>query len=464
MAAPAAAAAATARAAAPKRSPLALWLGLAVVVFGAAAWFTRSMWMPAPSVTPYSNEDRRMTFALLPFQAPADDPRALKVAKATAEALQTMLETRKELITAVPLARAEQAAAHETSMKKLAKDLDVHFLVQGTVARAADGYSVTVVCVDGASERVMETRVLKIPEDRLVPRWRNDLGDVMVALINVSMDAEVKRVRSRPDDALDVRDLSYRAVVDWFYRRDTDGKAANETANRRLTRALELAPDDPYALRIQAMINLCDCVNSWSPDPEIQKTAGAAALDKFLRLEPNSHFGLSERASLYQLRGRWEESVVIADAMLQADPDDLEGLAYKATAYLRLRRLKEADGIAQGLMARYPTNWSVLALAGDIDYASGDYGNAAQSAKKATAQMDAFSLRDRVSGTVQLTLIAAEARLNHADRAKAAFGDLTTTVPSLTTVTAIRTWVHPSADLADFEPLYEGLGLAGIPN
>jgi tetratricopeptide (TPR) repeat protein len=332
------------------------------------------------------------------------------------------------------------------------------------VARATDGYTVTVVCIDGASERVMETRVLKVPEDRLVPRWHNDIGEVMVALVNVSMDAEVKRVRSRPDDALDVRDLTYRAVVDWFNRRDTDGKAANEGANRRLTRALELAPDDPYALRIQAMINLCDCVNSWSPDPEIQKAAGAAALDKFLRLEPNSHFGLSEKASLYQLRGRWEESVVIADAMLQADPDDLEGLAYKATAYLRLRRLKEAETIAQGLMARYPTNWSVLTLASDIDYASGDYGNAALSAKKATAQMDAFSLRDRVTGTVQLTLIAAEARLNHADRAKTAFGDLTTSVPSLTSVTAIRKWVHPSADLADFEPLYEGLGLAGIPN
>jgi predicted Zn-dependent protease len=150
--------------------------------------------------------------------------------------------------------------------------------------------------------------------------------------------------------------------------------------------------------------------------------------------------------------------------MLQSDPDDQEGLGLKATAYLRLRRLKEAQVIADGLMARYPTDWGVLSTASDIDYALGDYSNAAQIAKKATAQMAAPDLRDRVSGAVQLTLIAAEARLKHADRAKAAINDFKTTLPALTTLTAIKRWVHPSADLADFEPLYEGLSLAGIPN
>jgi TolB-like protein/tetratricopeptide (TPR) repeat protein len=451
-------------AAPPNRKGLMPWLAALVVLCGGVGWFTRSMWMHTAVVTPYTNEDRRMTFALLPFQAPADDQRAQQVAKATSEELQTMLETRKDLITAIPLARVEQAAAHETSIRKLAKELDVHFLVRGTVARSADGYSVTMFGVDGASERVIQTRVLKVPQDQLVPRWRNDVGQVSGALITAGMDAEVKRVRDKPDDALDVRDLSYRAVTDWFTTRDADGKVANETANRRLARALTLAPDDPYSLRVQAMINLCDCVNSWSKDPEVQKAAGAAALDKYLRLDPTSHFGLGEKAALDQLRGRWEDSVILADAMLQSDPDDQEGLGLKATAYLRLRRLKEAQVIADGLMARYPTDWGVLSTASDIDYALGDYSNAAQIAKKATAQMAAPDLRDRVSGAVQLTLIAAEARLKHADRAKAAISDFNTTLPALTTLTAIKKWVHPSADLADFEPLYEGLSLAGIPN
>jgi hypothetical protein len=73
-------------------------------------------------------------------------------------------------------------------------------------------------------------------------------------------------------------------------------------------------------------------------------------------------------------------------------------------------------------------------------------------------------LRDRVDGTVRLTLIAAEARLGHSARAKAALADFTATLPDVTSITAMKKWVHPSADLADFEPLYDGLRLAGVSN
>jgi hypothetical protein len=47
---------------------------------------------------------------------------------------------------------------------------------------------------------------------------------------------------------------------------------------------------------------------------------------------------------------------------------------------------------------------------------------------------------------------------------KAALVDFTTTLPDVKTVTAIKKWMHPSADLADFEPLYEGLRQAGMGN
>ena len=83
---------------------------------------------------------------------------------------------------------------------------------------------------------------------------------------------------------------------------------------------------------------------------------------------------------------------------------------------------------------------------------------------KATAQMTEPDLKDRVDGQARLTLVAAEARLGHIDKAKAAFADFTTSLPEVRTITAIKKWMHPSADLADFEPLYDGLRLAGVGN
>lgn len=462
----AAAAAAPPNFARKPRSPL-LWGGVAALIamIAFAAWATRHTWLRPPAVIAYSNEDRRMTYALLPFHAPADDAHGVQIAKATGDEILTMLETRKELVSVAPRGSVEQAVAHEVSMKKLARALDVHFLIRGSVARAGDNYTVTVLGVDGDSERVLETQTLTVAAAASTPRWRNDVAEAMYHLIRAGLQAEVKRARDKPIEALDARDLSFRAAVDWRAHRDADGKAANANANELLSKALSLAPDDLYALRETAIINLCDCVNAWSPNPDEQKAVGAAAMEKYLSIDPASTDMLEEKASLYQLRGRWEESLVIADGLLERNPEDANALDLKASGLLHLGRLKEAQVIADGLAARYPSDWpSVTALAGNTYYALGDYARAAQLAQKAAAQMNESELRDRVDGTVRLTLIASEARLGHGGRAKAALADFTTTLPQVTTIGAMKKWVHPSADLADFEPLYDGLRLAGVSN
>ena len=449
----------------PPRSPN-VWFAAVVVLLlaGVAAWATRHAWLHPASVVAYSHEDRRMTYAVLPFQAASDDAHGMQVAKATGDEIRTMLESRKELINVVSRASAEHASARESGMKNLAKELDVHFLVRGTVARSADGYSVTVVGVDGDTERVLATQSLRVANDELTPHWRDETLAAVQELLNAGIVTEVKRVRDKPDDALDVRDLTLRASVDWHAQRDADGKAANAHANELLNRALAIAPNDLYALRTRTTVNLCDCVNAWSKNPDEQKAIGAAAMEKYLALDPDSVYMLGQKAGLYQLRLRWEESLAITDAMLARAPGNGFAIALKATALLHLRQLNDAQALAEGLLARNPSDWVNQSTVADIYFAQGDYARAAQLAQKAAAQMRETDLRDRVSGCIQLTRIASEARLGHSDRAKIALGDFTTTLPDVKTITAIKKWLHPSADLADFEPLYDGLRLAGIGN
>ena len=435
-----------------------------LLLVGVGAWAIRHTWLHPASVVAYSHEDRRMTFAVLPFQSAADDPHGVQVAKATGDEIHTMLESRKELISVASRASAEQASARESSMKKLAKELDVHFLVRGTVARSADGYRVTVVGVDGDTERVMATRSLKVANDELTPHWRDETIIAVQVLLSAGIEAEVKRARDKPDDALDVRDLTFRASNDWHAQRDTDGKAANAHANELLNRALALAPDDLYALRTRTTVNLCDCVNAWSKDPDEQKAIGAAAMEKYLALDPDSVYMLGQKAGLYQLRLRWEESLAITDAMLARAPTNVFATALKVTALLRLGQLKDAQGLAEGLLARNPSDWANQSTLANIYFAQGDYARAAPLAQKATAQMNRTELQDRVFGCIQLTRIASEARLGHGDRAKVALDDFTTTLPNIKTIADVKRWLHPSADLADFEPLYEGLRLAGVGN
>lgn len=442
------------------------WIALSLVVLagvGITLWASRHAWLHPAAVVPYSSEDRRMTFAVMPFDAPADDPHAVQIAKATAEELVTIFEARPEYVHVASRDSVAQAAAHEVGTKNLAKALDVHFLIRGSVARAAAGYTVTLVTADGDSERVLTSRSLAVAADALTPRWRDDVEEAIYHLTRAGTEIEVKRARDKPLEDLDVRDLTLRAVTEWRTHREKDAKGAYMSATDLLERALVLAPDDPFAIEATAFVNLCDCIDAWSKNPEEQKAIGAAAMERYLRIDPESALMLLDKAQLLQLRGRWEESLVIADSVLRRNPEDGDALQTKAKGLLRLGRAKEGEVIADALELRYPGRYPDLtALVSDIHFVLGDYAKAAELAQTAATQMSEERLRNPIDGSVRLTLIAAEAKLGHLPRAKSALADFTAAVPGVTTIAAMKGWVHPSADLAGFEPLFDAIRLAGV--
>ncbi len=444
------------------RPPLLLATALIAALVLGSGWLAGHRLGRPAAVVPYSAEDRRMTFAVLPFTAAANEPRAQQIAKATNEAVTAYMESRT-LFTHVASSRSvEEAAAHLSTPKALAKALDVHFLIRGTVAKDGAKDVVNLLVVDGSSERVLGTSTLQIDANALLPKYHDDLADPVRHLVLAGMEAEVKREADTPVDRLDVRALSFRALSSWRAHRGAEAKQGYNSATQLLSRALTLAPDDPAATYLTADINLCDCVLAWSPNPEEQKAIGAAALEKYLRIDPSDADMLVDKAALFQLRGRFEDSLVVLDQILQRDPDNSNALATRAVSLLRLGRAKEALGITQSLVARYPTEWvELLSLEADSQYALGDYAVTVQLARNAMPRMSAEDLKSPVVA-VQLTLAAAEARLGQLDAAKATLADFNAAVPNVTTITQIKKWLHPTADLYGFEPLFEGLRLAGV--
>jgi hypothetical protein len=129
---------------------------------------------------------------------------------------------------------------------------------------------------------------------------------------------------------------------------------------------------------------------------------------------------------------------------------------------LKLGRAREALPAVNELLERGVEG--VLPLAAAIHYQLAHFEPAAQMAREAITNLDSDSLGNSRLGAVALTLAAAEARLGDLSRAKAALADFNAAVPDVRTVSAIRKWMHPGADLAGYEPLYEGLRLAGVPD
>jgi tetratricopeptide (TPR) repeat protein len=448
----------------PRQRPKVLWLAAAALLVvtigvGAVRYFSH------PSqVAPYSLEDRRMTFAVLPFHAPADDPQGARVAKASTDAVLANLESDGILAQSAPRARVEAAVVKHTGARELADALDVHFLIRGTVNPASDGYTLKLVVIDGATEQSLASETLAIPRDKLKPVFDDDIDTSMFHLLMAGMHVEVKRVEDRPAETLDVRDLSFRAFDYWRAHRGPEAKNGYVSASDMLRRALALAPDDPFATYLTAQINLCDCVMGWSKNPEEQRAIGTEALNKYLRIDPTDVEMLLDKAGIMQLRGRYDEALVITNSILQRHPDNAGALATQALNLIRLDRAREAVPITDGLAARFPDKWEdMTAIAADAHYAIGDYTAAASLAANAAARMSETDLKSPIGGEIRLTLAAAEAQIGHADRAKRALEDFYAMVPAVRSISAVRKWIYPTDPLTDFQPFYAGLKLAGMP-
>lgn len=453
----------------PPRAPLRGWpirtiaALAALVVVGLVAWGAVHVLDRPKTIAAYSPEDRRMTFAVLPFSAPAGDERAAHLASLMTDAAIMRQEHATLWAQVVPRARVEQTIRLYPGLKNLALALDVHFLVRGAISRDASGHRLELLVLDGASERVLETRSVPLPTREITSRRAFELVDEPLGQLTfVALGNEVDRARAKPFDQLDVRDLAFRAYADWGKSRDKDGRRAYTEATRLLDRALALAPDDRLALYVTARLNVCDCVEAWSTHIEEQQAIAAAALDKYLARYPSHASAIMMKADLYGVQGKFEESLLLSESVLKRDPADTDALYGRAFALLKLGRPQEALPVASELLdvQEWPTVFSLVAA---IQYELALYDAAARSAQQAVTRLSRAELANRKLGAVRLTQIAAEARLGNVSRARIALADFKATVPGVDTVSAMKAWIHPGADLAQYEPLFEGLRLAGVP-
>ena len=437
---------------------------LVIAALGLAGLFSRPYLFHPRNIIAYSPEDRRMTFAILPFQAPRGDPIAQTLAISTFEVMATAFDDNNLWGQVAPRRSVDEALGRFSRVKDIATALDVHFLIRGTIAKPPPDYTVNVLLIDGASERVLGARSFLLRANVARPR-HVDVVDTFFGMVNLAAESEVKRAVDKPPDALDVRDLSLRAYSEWLNHPGAQAKLGYTSATELLKRALQLAPGDLYATYLTVKINLCDCVLDWSSNVEEQRAIGAAALERFLGADPSNLVALKFKVLLLLLRGRFEESLVIADTILQREPDEASVLDWKVAALQRLGRPREAQPIADALASEVPDKWPGLeASAANIHYALGDYAAAAQLARGAIARMSEAGLRNPVTGTIRLTLVAAEARLGHTERAAAALADFQGSVPKAKTVADIRSWMNPLSVLYGFQPLFDGLRLAGVPD
>ena len=409
--------------------------------------------------------DRRMTFAVLPIASPTGDRVAAQLAASTTETLNALAEAAFLWSRVRPRQIVEDAVAKPLRLKQLGENLDVRFLFRGTITRSPEGYRLDLAVIDAETEQVIATLPLEVDirDGQALPIRRKTLDGARGYLTYAALKVEVAQSRKKTDLALDVRDLSYRAYVDW-------GQCQNDTVNRivgyrvamkSLDQALTLSPNDPLALYVSAYVNTCACLYSWAEGREDRERIGAAALERFLELVPTKADMLVRKSQLSLNSSRYSDALTVAEDVLKRAPDDITAWYVKILALLRLGRAKDALAALETGKG-FGEEGEFAHLEPAVYFSTGDYQSATRLAKSFLPLLSERQLVDPgLGGGVALTLAAAEAQSGNIQSAKKIFSDLHAKVPQIGTITQVKQWLTPSSPVPSEAAFFDALVPAG---
>lgn len=430
-------------------------LVLALAAGGSLFW-RNGGFLSKPTIAPYSAEDRRMTFAVLPLSAPSGAPAAAAFADSATEAL-TANPAQNFVVRVVSRESVAQAMKQHQSARELGKALGVRFLVRGKVEPKGNGYLVAVSLVDADKDSVLKTATKDFPQDSVLHPDHHLIAGLIGSLRNGALEAEAERARRKRPEDRDARDL-------YFLAREAMGMEESNYAEAMglLLKAQALAPDSWEILLQVAGTNLCD-VCKWAPsERETRRKIGIEALEKFLAKNPEHPMGQFWKAENYQHMGRYADALVILDRLVEKWPRRLFYKYMRTYPSVKLGRGQNAVADIEAVLAEWNGS-EQRAIAADIYYMVGRYAEAAEMARTARPEMSKQGLETPYTNDIYLVQAAAYARLGKMKEAEAVLADFRAAVPGVNTISEIKKWLDPRALLAGYEPLYEGLALAGVP-
>ncbi len=320
---------------------------------------------------------QRPSIAVLPFVNMSSDPEQDYFADGMVEDIVSGLSRIKWLSV---MARSSTFCykGKAIDVRHVGRDLEVRFLLQGSVRKSGDLLRITAQLIDAQAGAQLWTE-----------RYDRPLGDVFAIQDEIAMSVigaiepglrriEIERVRRTRPESLDAYDLTLQALP-FIYKLMPAGSAA---AIPLLDRALELEPDYPFAHaalgwclhvrfgrggldendRTEAVKHALVAVSGASDDAT---TLAIAALviwfdahdlnkafelfERALAISPSSHVALSASSVALAWSGRAELAIERAQRALQLSPFDPLILAYQglACANFHLERYEEACSAAR---------------------------------------------------------------------------------------------------------------------
>ena len=257
-------------------------------------------------------------------------------------------------------------------VKTIGRELDVRYVLEGSVQRGGNRMRVNVQLIDAETGNHVWAERFDKPvadifdmQDEIVARLANTLGVELVK-------AEAKRsAHSNNPDAMDLAMRGWASIWQWERLRARDDLGAIRTL---FERALAIDPNDPDALAGDARSYSLEWFSGWAnPQTDYDaKILGQA--DRAIALAPDNMRAYMVKGYYFMLSRRPNEAIRTADAGLAINPNYAVLYAARAGAEISLKRFDQAKADLQQAMRLSPRDPSIggwQVQLGDVEMGAG---------------------------------------------------------------------------------------------
>jgi TolB-like protein/DNA-binding winged helix-turn-helix (wHTH) protein/Tfp pilus assembly protein PilF len=421
---------------------------LAILLVVIAAWgLLARLDKPYPRNGPLTDKP---AVAVLPFENLGPSPEQDYFAHGITADLITDLSKVSGLLVIAPgsVFAYKESGAGPT---QISSELDVDYVVMGSVQRSADLLRVNVQLIDAMGERALwGERYDGAIQDVF------DVQDRLTAAVIEALEVELVPIEKeslarRPTASIAAYDHYLRGLSEHGHR----SKDQNISAKAQFQRAIELDPTFAQAYAGLALAHSRDAIDGWTetPSQSLQRAAElaatAAGMDPLL---PQVHF-VTGQVDLF--RGRHLEAIEAAQRAIRVDPNYADAFALTAWILNYAGRPDEALAALEKAMRLNPRPpASYLEILGEIRFVQRRYDESA-SVFRQVLDINPDYTRAR------MWLAAALAHAGAGDNASWEADELMVSTPGLTL--ARLDAAFPFKDPRQLDVLLSGLREAGVP-
>lgn len=323
---------------------------LVTLCAGLGAWFAISALKPPGGEEP-PGIGTQMSIAVLPLVNLHGDEQQNYFADAiTADLTSDLSRIAGSFVISQSTASAYRG--QDVDPKAVARELNVRYLLEGTVRREGSEVRVDVQLVDGVTgQQLWSERYQKAASDMYA--FQDEVTGRVARTLNLELKQAMSRQAARGEpSSLDANDLAQRAWAELWTK--PQSATTNEAALSYVSRALEIDPNHAEALGVAAYAYARAATYGWGISREEALAKGIEAGDKSVSIDPKNADAIYSLGFLYYIAGETLKSKELMRLCIEVNRNHAPAYFFYGLILIRLGQPRDAIEWVQRAFALSP--------------------------------------------------------------------------------------------------------------